>query len=136
LPYVQFWEAENSGRLDSSRRWGHRRAISCLVDASNLRTVNAIKILRVKSMSVMANFIDGRLFDPSASAPGFPIVIYARSAMTQAGVARHNDSMVRREARRGQGRKEMTYEAGSWVCCGCVLPMYSIGRSTDRFKSI
>lgn len=56
LPYVQLWETENSGRLDSSRRWGHRRAIPCLVDAPNLRTVNALRVLRVKSMSVMAIF--------------------------------------------------------------------------------
>jgi hypothetical protein len=44
-PYVQFWKTENSGRLDSSRGWGDRRAIPGLVDASNLRTVNAVKIL-------------------------------------------------------------------------------------------
>ena len=40
-PYVQFWETENSGRLDDSRRRGHRRDIRYLVDASDLRIVNA-----------------------------------------------------------------------------------------------
>jgi len=43
LPHVQFWEAENSWRLDSSHRGGHRRDIPCLVDASDVRTVNALK---------------------------------------------------------------------------------------------
>ena len=46
LPYVQFWETENSGRLDSSRRRGHRRDVPCLVDASDLRIVNARKTPR------------------------------------------------------------------------------------------
>ena len=43
LPHVQFWETENSWRLDSSHRGGHRRDIPCLVDASDVRTVNALK---------------------------------------------------------------------------------------------
>ena len=43
LPYIQFWEAENIRRLDSSRRGGRRRDISCLVDASDLGAVNALK---------------------------------------------------------------------------------------------
>jgi hypothetical protein len=46
LPHVQFWETENSWRLDSSYRGGHRRDIPCLVDASDVRTVNALKTLR------------------------------------------------------------------------------------------
>jgi hypothetical protein len=40
LPHVQFWETENSWRLDSSHRGSHRRDIPCLVDASDVRTVN------------------------------------------------------------------------------------------------
>jgi len=44
-PHVQFWETENSWRLDSSYRGGHRRDIPCLVDASDVRTVNALKTL-------------------------------------------------------------------------------------------
>ena len=43
LPHVQFWETENSWRLDSLHRGGHRRDIPCLVDASDVRTVNALK---------------------------------------------------------------------------------------------
>jgi len=43
LPHVQFWQTENSCRLDSSHRGAHRRDISCLVDASDVRTVNALK---------------------------------------------------------------------------------------------
>ena len=43
LPHVQFWETENSGRLDRSHRGSHRRDIPCLVDASDVRTVNAPK---------------------------------------------------------------------------------------------
>jgi len=42
---VQFWETENSWRLDRSHRGGHRCDIPCLVDASDVRTVNAHKIL-------------------------------------------------------------------------------------------
>jgi hypothetical protein len=43
LPHVQFWQAENSCRLDRSHRRRHRRNIPCLVDASNVRTMNALK---------------------------------------------------------------------------------------------
>jgi len=43
LPHVQFWETENSWRLDRSHRGGHRRDIPCLVDASHVRTVNALE---------------------------------------------------------------------------------------------
>jgi len=46
LPRVQFWETENSWRLDNSRRGGHCGDISCLVDASDVRTLNASKPLR------------------------------------------------------------------------------------------
>ena len=45
FPHVQFWETENSCRLDSSHRGGYRRNIPCLVDASDIRTVNALKTL-------------------------------------------------------------------------------------------
>jgi len=45
LPNVQFWETENSWRLASSHRGGHRRDIPRLVDASDIRTVSAIKAL-------------------------------------------------------------------------------------------
>jgi hypothetical protein len=43
---VQFWETENRGRLDRSHRGSHRRDIPCLVDASNVRTLNAFNLLR------------------------------------------------------------------------------------------
>jgi hypothetical protein len=43
LPHVQFWETEDSGRLDRSHRGSHRRDIPCLVDASDVRTLNAFK---------------------------------------------------------------------------------------------
>jgi len=40
-PHVQFWETENSGRLDRAHRWSRRSNIPCLVDASDVRAVNA-----------------------------------------------------------------------------------------------
>jgi hypothetical protein len=43
LPHVQFWETENGWRLDSSHRGGNRRGIPCLVDASDVCTVTALK---------------------------------------------------------------------------------------------
>src|ERR1700685_2267210 len=43
LAHVQFWQTENSGRLDRSHRWGYRRDISGLVDAADVRTVNAVE---------------------------------------------------------------------------------------------
>jgi ribosomal protein S26 len=54
LPHVQFWEAENSRRLDSSYRGGHRRDIPCVVDASDVRAVNAVKSATAWSMSEIA----------------------------------------------------------------------------------
>jgi hypothetical protein len=54
LPHVQFWVTENSWRLDRAHRGSHRRDIPCLVDASDVRTVNAIKTAPVRSMSVVA----------------------------------------------------------------------------------
>ena len=57
LPHVQFWETENSWRLDSSHRGGHRRDIPCMVDASDVRTMNALKTRPEWSMSAsMAMF--------------------------------------------------------------------------------
>jgi len=44
LPHVQFCETENSRGLDSSYRGGRRRDVPCLVDASDVRAVNALKI--------------------------------------------------------------------------------------------
>jgi hypothetical protein len=41
LPHVQFRKTENSWRLDRSHRGGHRRDIPCLVDAADVRTLNA-----------------------------------------------------------------------------------------------
>jgi hypothetical protein len=41
LPHVQFRKTENSWRLDRSHRGGHRRDIPCLVDAADVRTMNA-----------------------------------------------------------------------------------------------
>jgi hypothetical protein len=46
LPHVQFWQTENSWRLDRSHCGRHRRNISGLVDASDVRTVNAVEIDR------------------------------------------------------------------------------------------
>lgn len=56
LPHVQFWETQNSWRLDSSHRRGYRRDIPRLVDASNVRTVNALKTASPSSMSAIAIF--------------------------------------------------------------------------------
>ena len=56
LLHVQFWETENSWRLDSSHRRGHRRDIPCLVDASDVRTVNAFKTPSARSMSALSRF--------------------------------------------------------------------------------
>jgi len=56
LPHVQFWETENSGRLDRSHRGSHRRDIPCLVDASDVRTVNAFKTSAAWSTSAIAIF--------------------------------------------------------------------------------
>ena len=49
LPHVQFWETENSWRLDSSHRGGHRRNSPSVVDASDVRTVSALKTSPVRS---------------------------------------------------------------------------------------
>jgi hypothetical protein len=49
LPHVQFRKAENGGRLDRSRRRGHRRDTACLVDATDVRTVNGLKIRPARS---------------------------------------------------------------------------------------
>ena len=57
LPHVQFWETENSGRLDRSHRGRHRRDISCLVDASDLRTLNAFKTPPAWSTSAVPIFL-------------------------------------------------------------------------------
>ena len=54
LPHVQFWKTENSWRLDSSHRGGHRRDFPRLVDASNVRTVNALKTAPPSLMSAIA----------------------------------------------------------------------------------
>ena len=54
LPHVQFWETENSGRLDRSRRGSHRRDVPYLVDATDLCIVNPLKPSQLKSMSAMA----------------------------------------------------------------------------------
>jgi hypothetical protein len=43
LAHVQFWQTENGGRLDRSHCGRHRRDISGLVDASDVRTVNAVE---------------------------------------------------------------------------------------------
>jgi hypothetical protein len=41
LRRVQFWEIQNRWRLDRSHRGGTRHDFACLVDASDVRTVNA-----------------------------------------------------------------------------------------------
>jgi hypothetical protein len=41
LADVQFWETEDSWRLDGSHRWSDRRNIPCMVDASDVRAVKA-----------------------------------------------------------------------------------------------
>jgi hypothetical protein len=43
VPRVQFWQAENGGRLDRSHRERRRSNIPGLVDASDVRTVNALE---------------------------------------------------------------------------------------------
>jgi hypothetical protein len=43
LAHVQFWQTENSWRLDRSHCGRHRRDISGLVDAADVRTLNAVE---------------------------------------------------------------------------------------------
>jgi len=43
LAHVQFWQAKNRWRLDSSHCGSHRRHLSCLVDASDVRAVNVLE---------------------------------------------------------------------------------------------
>jgi len=50
---VQFWKTENSWGLDGSRRRGHRRDISCLVDAADVRTVNTYPAWSMSVMEVL-----------------------------------------------------------------------------------
>ena len=57
LPHVQFWETENSGRLDRSHCGSHRRDIPRLVDASDVRTLNAFKT--PTECQLPANRVDG-----------------------------------------------------------------------------
>jgi hypothetical protein len=45
LAYVQLWQTENGWGLDRSHRGSHRRDIPGVVDAADLRTVNAVKNL-------------------------------------------------------------------------------------------
>jgi hypothetical protein len=66
LPHVQFWETENSWRLDSSYRGGDRRDIPCLVDASDVRAVNALKTIRL-GVEICDNYYSLR----SGQLPGF-----------------------------------------------------------------
>jgi len=54
FPHVQFWETETSWRLDRSHRGGHRRDIPCLVDASHVRTVNALEAHSLTSDGVLS----------------------------------------------------------------------------------
>lgn len=44
LPHVQFWETENPCGLGCSHRGYPRRNLSCLLDASNIRTLKALQI--------------------------------------------------------------------------------------------
>jgi hypothetical protein len=53
-PHVQFWEAESGWRLGGSHRGGHRGDIPCLVDASDVRTVNGLKTRAAWYMSEIA----------------------------------------------------------------------------------
>src|SRR5215471_16115862 len=55
LPFhrVQFRQTEDSWRLDRSYRRGNCRDISCLVDASDVRTLNALKPLLRGSIAEM-----------------------------------------------------------------------------------
>lgn len=46
IAHVQFWQTENCWRLDSSHRGGRPRDLPCLVDAADVRTVNALEALR------------------------------------------------------------------------------------------
>jgi len=52
---VQFWETENSRRLDSSHRWGHRRDIPCLVDAATVRTVKTHRAWLISAIGFVNN---------------------------------------------------------------------------------
>src|ERR1700733_13177463 len=56
LPHVQFWQAKNRRRLDRSHCGSYRRHISCLVDASDVRTVNILTTPPAWSMSALASY--------------------------------------------------------------------------------
>ena len=56
LAHVQFWQTENGGRLDRSHCGSYRRHISCLVDASDVRTVNILTTPPAWSMSALASY--------------------------------------------------------------------------------
>lgn len=47
LQDVQFWQTENGWRLDSSYRGRDRRDIPGLVDASDVRALNALKTFQL-----------------------------------------------------------------------------------------
>jgi hypothetical protein len=53
LPHVQFRKAENTWRLDRSHSRGHPRDTAYLVDATDVRTVNALKTPPARSKSAM-----------------------------------------------------------------------------------
>ena len=96
LPHVQFWETENGWRLDSSHRGGRGRNIPCLVDASDVRTLNALKTPSRGSMSATA--IYRKPSDPLSFGDGKTIRVFdlrehvkRRVAGERAGRRGHGD---------------------------------------------
>ena len=91
LPYVQFWETENGWRLDSSHSGGHRRDIPCLVDASDVRTVNAIKLLPAWSMiscsGFSASFSASRCVTSKDKVGGFGLLVAGEAGFHESRVA-------------------------------------------------
>jgi len=56
MRHVQFWKAKNDGRLVSSFRGGGCCHIPRLVDASDVRAVNALQTYILASTSALALF--------------------------------------------------------------------------------
>jgi hypothetical protein len=112
LPHVQFWETENSWRLDSSHRRGHRGDIPCLVDATDVRTVNALKPPPAWFMSVTEIFRQ-----PTTARPRIPSCQKAWRQPTE----RHDGSWRspifvrhRKDAARDRFFGSGVWEMGTW----------------------
>jgi hypothetical protein len=91
LSHVQFWKTKNSCRLDRSHRGDHRRYIPGLVDASDVRTVNAIKLLPAWSMiscsGFSASFSASRCVTSKDKVGGFGLLVAGEAGFHESRVA-------------------------------------------------